>query len=69
MFREKTTDQLERYRKQLLWKKRLALIVVFLAAIGIALVSAGIGSIHISIGEIIKALFGMGDSQVLKRLS
>ncbi len=62
MFREKTTDQLERYRKHI-WKKRLALIVVFLAAIGIALVSAGIGSIHISIGEIIKALFGMGDSQ------
>ena len=62
MLNKSTTAQLERYKKHVL-KKRLALIIAFVAAIVIALVAAGIGSMQIPIGEIIKTLLGMGDAQ------
>lgn len=62
MLEKQTTVQLERYRKHV-WKKRAALLTIFAAAVAAALVAAGIGSIPISVGEIIKTLFGMGDAR------
>ena len=62
MQQRKTTAQLDRYKKHVL-KKRLALIIAFVVTIGVALVAAGIGSLHIPVGEIVKTIFGMGDAQ------
>lgn len=62
MLRNETTAQLNCYKKHLL-KKRLALLITLGITIAIALVAAGIGSLPIPVWDIIKTLFGMGDTQ------
>jgi iron complex transport system permease protein len=54
--------QLERYTK-FVRRKRLALVLVALATLVVALFSVGVGSIGIPITEILKTLFGQGDTQ------
>ena len=54
--------QLEAYRAYTR-KKRLALLAAAAATVVIALYAAGVGSIHLSLGEILGTLFGGGDQQ------
>ena len=58
----KSIPQLEKYQKHV-HKKRLVLVIAAVATVLIALYAAGVGSIHITVGEILKTIFGYGSAQ------
>ncbi len=59
---DKSITQLDKYESYVT-KKRMALIIASAATVVIALYAAGVGSIQLSIGEIIKTIFGKGEEQ------
>ncbi|WP_089609856.1 FecCD family ABC transporter permease [Dehalobacterium formicoaceticum] len=60
--KHESQDQFQKYN-QFVRRKKIVLILLTLITLVVALFSVGVGSINISITEILKTIFGYGDAQ------